>query len=552
MSQGGRYSTLFWCLMVLGASALPAFAQGGAWVNFTNETALRFPSGSTGSSDTQEKDYAWGDLDMDGDTDLVCVRKEPFTTPGRRANVLFMNEGGIFVDRTADYATASTVPGDLGFQTATNDRDVQVADLTGDGLLDIITATTLSDNQPLHISHPRVYVNLGFDTGGDWLGFQYDDSRIPQLGGMNGSFPDAPRFCSVAVGDIDDDGDLDLYFGDYDSGPTQSLDFNNRLLINDGTGTFTDETLARLTFQMRQSAFGAASEIHDMNGDGAQDVVKQTSLVAPQHVAVTYNNPDNEGFFNTGSGGYDIVYTQAPYFVEVGDLNNDGMHDMIITDDGPDRILINTGNGGDGFANFSSYVFSFQSGGDSGFGGNSYIADFDNDGWNDVYITDVDVDILGCARTSALYHNQGNTPLVTMLEENGTGAYTPTGVHDVAVLDINGDGWLDMVLGRCVGTVVWINEPPELEFSRGDVNADGNFDITDPVVLLNYLFNNGAEPVCLDAADGDDSGSHGLTDVFAILNALFGAPTTPLPAPYPGCGVDPTGDSLGCDSSPGC
>ena len=43
------------------------------------------------------------------------------------------------------------------------------------------------------------------------------------------------------------------------------------------------------------SAFGAASVIADYNGDGVNDVLKQTSLNAPQHVAVSYNDPLNEG-----------------------------------------------------------------------------------------------------------------------------------------------------------------------------------------------------------------------------------------------------------------
>ncbi|MCA9290118.1 MAG: VCBS repeat-containing protein [Phycisphaerales bacterium] len=434
------------------------------WVDFVNETSTRLPvppnSAALSVNDPEEKDYAWGDVDNDGDIDVVCVRKQPFTTTGKRVNVLFMNEGpaegqsiqGIFIDRTAQYATASDVPGDQGFNTPTNDRDVVLYDLDNDGWLDMVTAVTLTDNQAKHLSHPRVYMNLGEDGNGNWLGFEYQDARIPQMHATAG-----PRFCSVAAGDVTGDGHPDLYFGDYDSGGAQIMDYNNRLLVNDGTGSFTDQTGSRLTSQMANSAFGASSVIIDVNDDGVNDVVKQTSLNAPLHVAVTYNNPTNEGVFNL----YDVVNTQAPYFVNTGDLNNDGRVDLVLSDDGTDHYLLNTGNGSDGAANFNT--LSFPSGPSGGFGGNNICADFNNDGFLDVVITDVDVDISGCNRNMRVYRNLGNLPNVTLSYQSAIGppgGKDPNGVHDVAIFDINGDGWLDMWVGRCNGTEIWINDPP--------------------------------------------------------------------------------------------
>ena len=446
MTGGGQGATMRSIAFILIFSA-SATAQ--SWMTFVNETDTRLQSDpSVGVNDDREKDYAVGDLDMDGDDDLICVRKQPFTSTGRNTNVLFLNEGGVLVDRTAAYATQSDVAGDQGFLTPTNDRDVKMVDVNGDGWLDVVTATTLTDNDSKHLSHPRIYINLG-EVNGLWQGLRYEDARIPQMHATAG-----PRFCSVAAGDIDGDGDEDLYFGDYDSGGSQIFDYNNRLLINDGNGYFTDESEARLTAEMRESAFGAASVIADMNGDGVLDIVKQTSLNAPQHIAVTWNSPTNEGVFI----GYQIVDQLAPYHVSVGDLNGDGMLDMITSDDGVDNYYLNQGNDSNGYAQFAQRAFSSVT---SGFGSDNYCVDLDNDGNLDVIICDVDVDITGCSRTTHLLRNRGESPDVTFSrDDTGIPDSMLTGVHDVGIIDLNGDGWLDLVIGRCESTEVWINEPP--------------------------------------------------------------------------------------------
>lgn len=449
--------TLGASLLIVAGSA----AAYGQWVEFENETQSRLsgPSNLEGGENTinddQEKDYAWGDVDQDGDIDLVIVRKLPFTNGVQRVNQLLMNEDGVLVDRTMELGTASDTPGDDGLRESVADRDVQLADLNGDGLLDIVTAGTLQEGEPARIKNPRVYINLGFDGDGDWLGYEFQADRVEDF--TPASEPNAaPRFCSVGVGDLNDDGAPDLYFGDYDSGGFQPHDYNNIVLMNDGDGYFTDETSTVLPqFQMRNSAFGAASIITDINGDGANDVVKQTALAAPQHIAVTYNNPFNQGIMDD----YDIVNSDAPYFVSVGDLNNDQLPDLVVADDFTDYYMLNTGNGSDNQANFNTITFSGDPG--AGFGGNTLVTDLNNDGWNDVIVTDVDVDISGCNRDTNIYHNLADPPNVTLTEvEQVIPVNQLEGVHDVAAFDINGDGWKDLVLGRCNGTDVWINVPP--------------------------------------------------------------------------------------------
>ena len=83
-------------------------------------------------------------------------------------------------------------------------------------------------------------------------------------------------------------------------------------------------------------------------------------------------------------------------------------------------------------------------------------------------------------------------------------------------------------------------------FVRGDVNADGDFDISDPILTLNHLFAGGSVE-CAHAADSNDDDSLNIGDAFFALGAIFG--TGPLPSPpFPGCGPDPTLGSLACES----
>ncbi|MEM7309129.1 MAG: VCBS repeat-containing protein [Planctomycetota bacterium] len=512
---------------------------GNEWVELTDNAGSLGLDALDLSGLNNEVDFAWADLDQDGWTDLVVVRKEPFSTIGKRTNLLLMNEGGLLVDRTRDYARAADIEGDEGFLTPTNDRDVALADVDQDGWLDVVTAPTLSFDDPKHLGHPRVYMNLGAD-GGAWNGLEYQDARFPQLFQFTTGLPENPVFCALAAGDVTDDGYPDLYFSDYDisnegvfGGPLQDPleDLDDRLLINDGAGYFADQSQLRMTETMLLSRFGTDCKIADINGDGYNDVLKETSLGVPYYAAAVYNNPADPGMFNI----FDDFHTFSPYHIGVGDLNNDGRLDVAFADDNPDRYRYNLGNDPLGRVIWGpAKTYEFLSGGDDGFGGNNLIVDLDHDGWNDVLQADIDPDDSSVTRRLHIYHNPGGAvgEEITLREErelDGDGGWIGAvgfeeddlkAVHDMAFFDLDQDGDDDLILGRAFGTHVWLNQvvPNHLYSDVGTISQSGG----------------GTQTLSLDA------GSEHAGSLYLVLGSLSGtSPGTPIGGGTIPLNVDP-------------
>lgn len=86
-------------------------------------------------------------------------------------------------------------------------------------------------------------------------------------------------------------------------------------------------------------------------------------------------------------------------------------------------------------------------------------------------------------------------------------------------------------------------------FRRGDANQDGNLNIGDAIFALEYIFQGGNSPICMDATDANDDGSIDLGDPTSMIARVFGG-APPLPAPSDvSFGPDPTLDGLDCDGS---
>ncbi|MFN0058236.1 MAG: hypothetical protein ACKVX7_07235 [Planctomycetota bacterium] len=89
-----------------------------------------------------------------------------------------------------------------------------------------------------------------------------------------------------------------------------------------------------------------------------------------------------------------------------------------------------------------------------------------------------------------------------------------------------------------------------LPFVRGDTNGNGNLNIADSVLVLLVLFE-GVSASCVDALDCNDDGQVNLADAVYHLNFLFESGPA-FPAPYPLCGIDPSGDTLDCGGAANC
>jgi hypothetical protein len=177
---------------------------------------------------------ASGDLDRDGDLDLVVASN-------RLPERVLLNDGdGCFRD-----ASAAWMPAVVDVT-----QDVLLADLDGDGDLDLVTG-----NEPAAGGRNRLYLNAGG---------RFEDATATRLPAAR----QREETRKVAGGDIDGDGDLDLVFGNVDfQDPSRAA---NRVLLNDGGARFTDQSAERLPEGNRATL---DVQLHDLDGDGDLDQV---------------------------------------------------------------------------------------------------------------------------------------------------------------------------------------------------------------------------------------------------------------------------------------
>ena len=432
--------------------------QNVVYFNDGAGTFTASPLPRTGQDDTFS--VAVGDLNGDGHLDIVAGNYGLFG--GGEPNVVYLNDGAGVFTNTRNFGTNID-------QTSS----VAVGDMDGDGYLDIVTGNGL-DHQ-LNV----VYLNDGTGVFTNTRNF--------------GTGSDATS--SVAVGDMDGDGHLDIVTG---NGPDQQ----NVVYLNDGEGTFNTIT----------HTFGAGSDltisvaVGDMDGDGHLDIV--TGNGGQQNVV--YLN-DGEGTFNTitHTFGADTDDTQS---MAVGDVDGDG-HLDIVTGNGSQQNVVYF-NDGEGAFDWQDSARDFGTGTDDI--RSVAVGDVDGDGHLDLVTGN------GLGQQNVVYLNDGEGAFDTTSRPFGTGTDNTT---NVAVGDVNGDGHLDLVTGNGLGqqNVVYLNDgggtfdwqgsardfgtPADqtLSVAVGDMDGDGHLDIV--------TGNNGPIVVYLNDGDGAfDTTSHAFGD----------------------------------------
>ena len=141
-----------------------------------------------------------------------------------------------------------------------------------------------------------------------------------------------------------------------------------------------------------------------------------------------------------------------------GHLNGDNMIDFLQVGDNQDFTAITTSIVPNSNLSFSTFNLS-PSPRTSGFGGNTKLADIDGDGDLDGGISPIDVDIANCPNGGdfALLENNGNGQLSDPWAANND-QNIHEDPHDFGFIDVNGDGCLDIFMGKCTGWEVFVQD----------------------------------------------------------------------------------------------
>jgi len=333
------------------------------------------------------------DYDNDGDADLFVTNYGP--------DVLYRNDGsGHFTDVTdaAGVASSSWSVGCTFF------------DLDSDGLLDLYVGGYLvfDPEYRLYYAAEAFPGPLSYRGEKDQLYRNKGDGTFERISEAAGIANPEGRAMGLAAGDVDDDGDMDVFVA--------NDGMENYLYLNQGNGTFTNSAmLANTAFGQNGEATSAMGpELGDFNRDGLIDV-----MVPDMGYGCLYANT-GKGYFEELSARLGVAAVLGQYTSWSGnffDLDNDTFLDVFLTNGDahhlePEEDTLLRNDGGTRFVDVSKLCgkdlkAKYVSRG-------SATGDYDNDGDLDI----IELNINGPARL--LRNDGGNRASYLMIHAVGT------------------------------------------------------------------------------------------------------------------------------------
>ncbi len=412
----------------------------------TGETdiAFRHTDGSSGQRYIVEyvsAGLALFDYDGDGDEDIYFLNGgalRGFEAGVPPKNALYRNEGGFhFTDVTDEAGVGDTGHG-LG---------VAAADCDNDGDLDLYV-----NNFGANV----LYRNNGDGTFTD----------VSQRAGVAGGGKVGAGVCFL---DMDADGDLDLYVGNYVQFSYEShrphvymgvLSYPSPMLHtadpdtlyrNEGNGTFTDVSEEAGIAKHAGTSMGIVCGDYDSDGD--TDVFVGNDVMGN----FLFQNDGMGRFEEVGvfSGvAYDTVGTpHGSMGVDFGDYDGDGRLDLFVTSYGSELATLYRNLGGGLFDDVTRQTGAGRSTFAHVTWGHGFV-DFDSDGDRDIYIAcgDLDDNVEQRKDTTAyelpniLMRNAGDGRFVDVSKESGHGMQVRRSSRGAAFDDLDNDGDIDVVV----------------------------------------------------------------------------------------------------------
>jgi hypothetical protein len=344
------------------------------------------------------------------------------------------------------------------------------------------------------------------------------------------TFSLGPIPIQIEKADFNHDGLLDLAVLSIGTVANESQEYGQTLHVLAGTtGGFSKP----YTIVLRTTELKPSFAVADLDGDGWADL----ALLEPDamRIRIAWNAKSSAApAFQEAAEAVAVDGAAVPARIAAGDLDRDGDDDIAVAAStlggkGSIEIFISGGRSGLAFPT----VFSVDA-------EPTCIAIEKIDLAAPPYV--IIGEKYGTGGKISLFPGDGAGGLGTALEKAITGW-----PREIATGDLDGNGLRDIAavlpdVNRIAAVLALSSDG----FVRGDANADGSLDISDPVKVLLHLFA-GGEGGCEDAMDANDDGALDLTDAVSVLEYLFLGGSVPMP-PFPGRGADPTADDLDCGS----